>query len=279
MDPTTVKQQQYDTWRAVASGWKTWAPVMTRLSAPVTAKMIEGLRPGQRVLDLASGVGDPAIAAARRVAPGGSVLGIDQVEDMLSFAREEARAAGVSNLEFRCADAERVDVPPASYDHVTMRFGLMFMPDPVACLTHLRGALKSGGSIHVAVWQGPDVNPWAAIPVSVLRRHVEVPTPPPEAPGLFAFADRTRLEAVCRTAGFAAIHTEAVEVVMVDFATGDEYLRFLCDLAGPIALLLKQVSEASRARVDAEIVREVSAFGGGRPLLPGRVWVLSATRP
>lgn len=278
MDPSAAKAQQHEIWRSVAPGWKRWASVVTRQTEPVTARLIAGFEPGDHVLDLASGVGDPAIAAAKKVAPGGSVLGTDQVEEMLAFAREEATAAGVTNLEFRVVDAERLDVPPASFDHVTMRFGLMFLPDPVGCLTRARAALKPGGSVRMAVWQGPEVNPWASAPVGVLRRYVPVPTPPPGAPGLFAMADRGRLESVFTAAGFADVRIEPLELVMLDAEHDDEGLRYLFDLAGPITRLYNQIPAASRPTVDAEIVGAIRAAGGGRLRLPGHVWTAQATK-
>jgi ubiquinone/menaquinone biosynthesis C-methylase UbiE len=94
--------------------------------------MLQHVRPGQRVLDIASGVGEPALAIAGQVGPAGSVLGTDLAAAMLAFARENAAARGLSNVEFRCMDGEVLDVPPGSFDVVTMRWGLMFMPDRVA---------------------------------------------------------------------------------------------------------------------------------------------------
>jgi SAM-dependent methyltransferase len=278
MDSAAVKAHQHDTWKSVAPGWQRWAPLLRRYSAPITEKMIAGLKPGQRVLDIASGVGDPAITIAKKVAPGGSVLGTDLVEEMLAYAREQARAAGVTNVEFRCVDGERLDVPAASFDAVTMRFGLMFMPDAVECLKRVREALKPGGSIAVVVWRAPDQNLWASIPIAVLKRHVDVPAPPPGAPGLFAFADRARLESVIREAGFADVRIDGIEMTMSDFETGDEFVQFTFELSGPLAALRNKVPETNRAAVDEEIAREVVAAGGGRAALSGRAWLAAATK-
>jgi SAM-dependent methyltransferase len=278
IDPVVAKANQHTTWRSVAPGWKKWAAELTKFTAPLSAKMIAGLTPGQHVLDLASGVGDPAIAVARAVGPTGSVLGTDLVEEMLVFARQEAAAAGVTNITFRHADAEQLDLPPASIDAATMRFGLMFLPNPGACLSRVHAALKPGGWMRAAVWQSPQKNPWAAIPITVLRRHVDVPTPPPDAPGLFAMADRARLESVFRGAGFSTVTVEELTLVPADFDAGDDYLRFTLDLAGPIAMMHSKLAASEAPKVDAEIIQEALAAGGGRAHLPGAVWIATAVK-
>lgn len=278
MDNDAAKATQRTTWQNVAPGWKKWSAETTRQWAPLTARLTAGLRPGQRVLDLASGVGDPAIAIARKVSPGGSVLGTDLVEEMLAAARENAAAAGVTNIEFRCVDAEKLDLPPASFDAATMRFGMMFLPDPVACAKGVRAALKPGGTFTAVVWQSADQNPWAAIPIGVLKRHLDVPIPAPGAPGLFAMADRATFEHVFRAAGFDDVAIEAAVFDMADFDRAEDYLRYTLDLAGPVRALYGTLSAEARASVDAGIIREAMSAGGGRARLRGAVWIATATK-
>src|SRR3712207_898792 len=85
----------------------------SRLTAPVSERMLDlaRLRPGMRVLDVASGMGEPSLRAAQRVGPSGFVLGTDLVDGMLEVARETVHAQGLSNIEFRAADAETFDLP------------------------------------------------------------------------------------------------------------------------------------------------------------------------
>src|SRR5690349_9538191 len=88
--------------------WRRYDEIEARLTAPVSERMLDlaQLRPGMRVLDIASGRGEPSLRAAHRVGPSGSVLGIDRNEGVLEMARELARAQGLTNVEFRVADAE-----------------------------------------------------------------------------------------------------------------------------------------------------------------------------
>jgi ubiquinone/menaquinone biosynthesis C-methylase UbiE len=276
MDNAAAKANQFKTWQGVAPGWKKWNDLLRRQTMPVTERFLELIRPGERVLDIASGVGDPSISIAERVGPAGSVLGTDLVEEMLGAAREHAASRGVSNIEFKKVDGEELDVPKGSFDVVTMRWGLMFMPDAVACLKRARAALKPGGAILLACWSSPAKNPWASIPITVLSRHIEVPTPPPGAPGLFAFADPSRLRSTMENAGFLDVTLEEIEVLMSDFATGEEFLAFTLEFAGPIASLFARVPQEQRGAVAGEIAHEVERAGGGRARLPGVTWFASA---
>ena len=79
------------------------------------------LKPGDSVLDMTCGTGEPAIPAAQRVGPTGKVIAIDWIVDMVTFAREKAHTMGVTNIEFRVADGEALDIAPASVDAVTIR--------------------------------------------------------------------------------------------------------------------------------------------------------------
>src|SRR5262245_40464989 len=103
------------------------------LIAPITERLFQeaGIGPGQRVLDLGSGLGDVSMLAARLVGPGGEVVGIER--DGASIARAQARAgaAGFQNVSFLQADISQIPADKP-FDAVVGRFILMFVPDPVA---------------------------------------------------------------------------------------------------------------------------------------------------
>jgi ubiquinone/menaquinone biosynthesis C-methylase UbiE len=111
--------------------------IESRLTAPVSERMLDlvHLRSGMRVLDLASGCGEPALRAARRVGAQGSVLGLDLAEELLAHAREKALHQGLSNVELRVANAQSPEgLPGESFDAATARWGLMYMRSPTAAL-------------------------------------------------------------------------------------------------------------------------------------------------
>src|SRR5438105_7751189 len=95
-------------WSAVARGWARWEAPMMHYLAGVNAPLARALRlePGMRVLDLGCGIGEPALAFAPIVEPGGAVLAVDVAADMVALARRRARARDIRNVQFRVGDAE-----------------------------------------------------------------------------------------------------------------------------------------------------------------------------
>jgi SAM-dependent methyltransferase len=249
---------------------------MMRIMAPVTERMLADLQPGQRVLDLATGTGEPALTAATLVGPDGWVLGLDFSEEMVDCARKRAARQSLSNVEFRCADAESFDKPSTLFDLVTIRWALMFMQAPALALSLSHAALKPGGQLSVSCWTALEENPWASVPLAVIKRYVDLPDLPPNVPGLFAFADGVRLRSAIEAAGFSQVRLERVHVRMADFQRGEDYVAFQRDL-GHVGILLGTLPEETRLKVAAEIASAVEEAGHGRAQLDGVTWLATAT--
>jgi SAM-dependent methyltransferase len=282
-DTTTaaeLKAREHERWSNAARSWLENDAMVTTFWAPVTDAMIAGARigPGMRVLDVACGTGHPAIPIAQAVGAGGSVLATDFAEPMVAIARDKAAAAGVSNIEFRVVDGEVLDEPDASFDAATMRWGLMFMPDPVSAIRGLARAVRPGGRIAIVVWPGPEKVPFASLPMAVMRAHTTVPTPPPGAPGMFAFADAERLRAVITDGGF-----HDVEIAALDFdhvhPSPEAYWSQIRDISAPVRTHYDGLPAETRARVDAEILAAVERFRrGDQIVIPNTTWLAVATR-
>ena len=110
-----------------------------------------------RVLDVAAGYGEPALTAARKAGPGGRVVATDISAEMLGFGRERAAAAGLGNVEFVESDASSLDFPPASFDAAVSRWGIIFEPDAEAAAGRIRGFLKPGARMAIAVMRAGNV--------------------------------------------------------------------------------------------------------------------------
>src|SRR5690349_1092366 len=119
---------------SVAPGWEKWAAWTLRQQEAVVDWLCRsaGVAPGMTVLDVATGVGQPALQVATRVLPGGKVIATDVAADMLAACERRARAATITNIEFRELDMHDLrGIADASIDAVTCGFALMFSPDPV----------------------------------------------------------------------------------------------------------------------------------------------------
>jgi len=142
-----LKKRQRNDWNAVAPGWEKWWRTLEKGACHVSAKMLQmtALESGQRVLDIATGIGEPAVSAARQVASDGYVLGIDQAENMLQLARRRGAQEGLQNLVFRQLDGESLDSLEESFDVILCRWGLMFFPELDTALCNIRKRLVQGG--------------------------------------------------------------------------------------------------------------------------------------
>lgn len=105
------------------------------------------IKRGQKVLDIATGTGMVAIAAAQAVSNEGRVQAIDLSENMINQAQENLNRAGLSNVDFHVMDAENLEFKNNSFDVITCSYGLFFMPDMSAALQSWLRVLKPGGKI------------------------------------------------------------------------------------------------------------------------------------
>jgi ubiquinone/menaquinone biosynthesis C-methylase UbiE len=248
MDPAVFKAELREQWSNVAPGWRRRWAAFEQGAQPLSNRMMHlaHVAPGQRVLDVATGIGEPAMTAALQVGPSGSVVAIDQAPQMLAMARERMQAAGIRNVEFVEGDAEAVTLPLDSFDAVVCRWGLMFFQDPVGTLAHFRNSLVSGGRLVVAIWGEPKLVPMISLPFSVLSRKLGQPPSLPSGPNPFALSDPTRLEQVLREAGFANVHIEPFTVTF-EFASVDELLEHLAEVSAPIARIMATSSQEYQA--------------------------------
>ena len=276
-----IKDRERQTWGSVAEGWRKNDEQLRQNAEAVTQRMLDLARisKGHWVLDVASGTGEPAIPAAHRVGPSGKVVGTDLVDEMLAIARDKARQQQIDNIEFLCVDGETLPFDPESFHAATIRWGLMFMPDPVACLRQAHGSMKKGGRMVVSCWAEPERNPFFTHLTSVLSQFMDLPQPPPNAPGVFAFADPDRLVSVLQESGFQDIEVEDLTINMVEVDSGEEYWDMMGEMAGPVVQLMKQMDETTRAAfIQAVIDSANQLMQDGKLRLPGTTWIAHGSK-
>jgi SAM-dependent methyltransferase len=189
---------------------------------------IVDFRPGQRVLDIGCGTGATTLEIAHRVAPGGSVIGVDISEVMLEPACAEAAAHPDLAVNFEAADAETHAFPPESFDIAFSRFGVMFFADPARAFTNIRRAVAPGGRLAFLCWREPRRNSWTSLTIEVARHHLELPPAPgPEDPGPFSFREPERVQRILNQAGWSDIAVDPVEAEADMGGTLDEAVENL----------------------------------------------------
>ena len=142
------------------------APYVDRLSRGFSLGMdrywrqravsLSGVKPGDRVLDICAGTGELSFLLSRTVGPQGSVIGADFCRNMLDMAEKKA-GRSFANLSFLLADAKDLPFPEASFDAVTVSFGMRNIPDTIMALKEIRRVLKPGGSFLCLELTKPDI--------------------------------------------------------------------------------------------------------------------------
>lgn len=277
--------QQIEYWNEVSGArWVAMNDVVDAQISPLGEAAMEraAVAPGERVLDVGCGCGQTSLQLAERVGGSGAVLGVDISAVMLARARERAEEQGFGQVEFRNADAQ-TEPFSGDFDLVFSRFGVMFFASPQAAFSNLLSALRPGGRLTCLTWQALAANPWMLVPMAAAAKHLPPSGSPPnpDAPGPFAFADATRVEAFLKGAGFEAVAHESLEREML-VAGGrslDDTVEFVSQL-GPAGAALREADASLRARAQSEIRAALEPYhvaSGVR--MPAAAWIVTARRP
>jgi ubiquinone/menaquinone biosynthesis C-methylase UbiE len=278
-DANAHREASLTGWEAAAPGWTRRQETIRRLGAPVSAWMLDAVcpQPGQRVLELAAGLGETGMLAAELVAPMGGVIVSDHADAMLDGARARAIELGLSNVEFQVIGAEWIDLPLASVDAVLCRWGYMLLADPPAALAETRRVLAPGGRVALAVWDSVEHNPWAQVPtLELLERGLASP-PAPGTPGPFALGNPERVRELLAHAGFAEIDVQSLEVEW-RHASFEVFWETTLDIAHTFHNAVLSRPEAEIAEIRAGLATRVAPFcePDGTVAIPGRTLVASA---
>jgi SAM-dependent methyltransferase len=269
-----MTQEEYWNGRA-AETWITSREQLDRSLASITGPLLEAAAPGpgEDVLDVGCGCGTTSHMLAGRVAPGGSVLGVDISAPMIEVARG---GTGTAAVEFAVADAGTHRFA-TRFDLVFSRFGVMFFDDPVAAFRNLGTALEPGGRMVFVCWRALRDNPWAGAPLAAARDLLPPMEPvDPEAPGPFAFADGERLRGILTAAGFAEVAIAEHDDHMFIGTNSEEATRHVLKV-GPLARALAGAPDDLCAAVRARLLPVMDRYRTPHGIAPpAAVWLVSA---
>jgi ubiquinone/menaquinone biosynthesis C-methylase UbiE len=265
-DPARERQAQRQQWDQVAAGWSKWWRAIENGAQHVSTRMLElaQVKPGQRVLDIATGIGEPALLAAGRVGAAGWVVATDLSPQMLDLARQRANAARLTNVEFIESGVEGLDFPDGSFDAIVCRWGVTSLPDPPNTLLAIRRMLAPGGSFATAVWAaGTKGRPMASIAMDVAREIFDLPAPQPDVPAVPASANSDLQKEMMR-AGFTDVRVEEMTMTL-ELPSAEDCTQYLMDVSPEFATLLADKStaqqQAFRQRLAEELRQYVMADG------------------
>ncbi|TKB90353.1 MAG: methyltransferase domain-containing protein [Nitrospira sp.] len=279
--PEQIIETQRQDWNRVAGGWEKWDRFFDEQMTFLNHRLVADarLRSGMRVLDLGSGTGYPALLAAQTVGSSGNVTGIDLAEQMLEAARRKAASLKLSNITFATGDVTILPFEAASFDAITTRFCLMFLPKIPKAVAEIARILKPDTWVAAAVWSAPEKNPYLKIPIDGIKQFIELPPPDPTAPGIFRLAKPGELASMLEQAGLVNI-SEQEFLGDVRFAAADDYFSSLMDIAAPIQNLWAKLSADQQIEAKQRIIQTAGQYRKGTAIaLPIAVRIVAAQKP
>ncbi len=262
-----VRNTQRNSWNTFSPGWKKWDNFTMQFLHDQGTHIIDSLdlNRSARVLDIASGTGEPGLTIAAKVLKNGSVTAIDLSDKMLSIAERKAAGLGIRNYETQVADACELPFEDDSFDAISCRLGFMFFPDMKLAAREMLRVLRPGGKIAATVWAEPQKNFWITAMIGVLKKYVELPAPDPQGPGLFRCAAPSFLTNLfTREGAEGGVEKEINGDLSCRSAT--EYWQFMNDVVPPVVSSLRNVSDKQRQMIQQEICQILGSTLSGTTL-------------
>jgi ubiquinone/menaquinone biosynthesis C-methylase UbiE len=214
-----------------------------------------GVRDGTRLLDVATGAGYVAGAAARR---GAEVVGIDFSAAQVRMARERYPA-----IRFEQADAEALPFEPESFDAIVNAFGMCHLPNPEAALSEAFRVLKRGGRVAFAVWDTPERAVGFGAVYAAVRAHGSLDVGLPVGPNFFLFSDPAQSIQALERAGFVSPSCRQIPQVW-RIADPDELFQVVTTGTVRAAATLRAQSPEARDAIRAALRDTVTGYARGQ---------------
>jgi ubiquinone/menaquinone biosynthesis C-methylase UbiE len=250
----TISDEQKKTWDNVSHGWKKWNEFTMNFLKPMGDAIIKALciQSNDVVLDIASGTGEPAFSIAA-IAKDGEVYATDLSEEMLTIARSYADERNINNIEFKVADVSDLPFKSNFFDKISCRMGFMFFPNMQLAANEMFRVCRDGGKVAICVWSFPENNDWSTTITQALSKHVDIPHPSTDEPGMFRCAKPGLVKQLFENAGFKNVKEETVSGE-VDFGTAENYWLNRTEMSEATISLLNKTDEVTSKKIKAELL-------------------------
>lgn len=253
-----IREQQKESWNNFSPGWKKWDNLTMEFLKPMGDEIIRMLNPksNELVLDAAGGTGEPGLTIATMLTDG-KVIITDLAERMLDIARDNAEQRGIKNIEIQSCDVCELPFDDNTFDAISCRKGFMFFPDMLLSAKEMVRVLKPGGRIAASVWAGPENNFWITAIMGTINRHLELPPPPPGAPGMFRCAKDGLMIELFSQAGLKNVYQTYIPGRLNSRST-DVYWNMMTEIGAPIVAALNSADDYTKEKIKNEVYQIVN---------------------
>ena len=273
---------QWALWNGPAGRtWVEMQQVLDQVLQPLQDLLVDEVRavgesgPRRHVLDIGCGAGSTTLAVARLLDLNGRCVGVDISEPLVAAARARAQKEG-TRVDFIHADAQEFPFEAESFECIISRLGVMFFDDPVRAFANLRRAARAGGALRCIAWRSAAENLFmttaerAAAPLLP-----NLPARQPNAPGQFAFGDRSRVTTILAESGWTEVDTQPIDVSCT--LLEKDLTRYLTRL-GPVGIALNEVDDRTRSQVIDTVRAAFDPYVHGPEVrFTAACWIVRAT--
>lgn len=275
------EQEVIKRWTGSAPFWEKHREVIREMFAPVTQALAEDaqIEPGQVVLDVGTGPGEPALSLAALVCAEGKIIGIDPVAEMVAAARRATQRVGIGNVQFEVASGENLPFADDTFDAAVSRFGIMFVPSPMNAVREMLRVLKPGRKLALAVWHHADSNPFHYALSRVMDRYIESPPLAPDALDAFRFAQPGKLLTILEQAGVSGASERLLRFAINAAMPVEEFWKLRIEMSEKLREKLSKLSEEQMVEVKRESLASLGEFTTKHGVsFPAEVLMLSGSK-
>jgi len=278
---TETAKEVLAAWETSSQYWNKHQSLIASMFVPLTDALIETahIGPGQSVLDVGGGSGEPSLTIAAIVGQSGSVAYTDPSAGMVKAARDEADRRGLTNIRFHQCPAEQLPFPGNAFDGAVSRLAAMFFPDPTAGLREILRVIKPGANLSFVVWADKGVNPFFRIVTDILERFIPVEAEDEDAPAAFRFAAPGKLARLLSDAGATSIKERTLKFQIEAPITPARFWEMRTEMSDTFRNKLAQL-EVDQVAVIREAVQQGVAvyFETGAMSFPAQALIVSGQK-
>ena len=279
--PTETAKEVLAAWETSSQYWTKHQSLIASMFVPLTDALVETahIGPGQSVLDVGGGSGEPSLTIAAIVGQSGSVAYTDPSAGMVKAARDEADHRGLTNIRFHQCPAEQLPFPDSVFDGAVSRLAAMFFPDPTAGLREILRVIKPGANLSFVVWADKEVNPFFRIVTEILEKSISVEAEDEDAPAAFRFATPGKLAGLLIDAGATSITESTLKFKIEAPITSARFWEMRTEMSDTFRSKLAQLEVDQVAMIREAVQHAVAVyFKDGAMSFPAQALIVSGQK-